>query len=159
MGRNRTPIASKFAEGSYREDRDGVPLASRAGEPVKPPWLSPIAAAVWDQVVGELGEIEGLLCPLDGPALACYCHAHQRLHEAREIVARDGLILDGRRHPALMVEAKAIEQITSIGQKFGLTPTSRNSLSIDPQSTSSGVRRRNHYTDADRELEQIIGGY
>lgn len=156
MGRNRTPIGVKMLEDTYREDRDGVPLATPAGEPAKPNWLSPIAARVWDEVVGELSEIEGLLTPLDGPALACYCHAHQRMHDAREILERDGLILDGRRHPALMIEAKAIEQITAIGQRFGLSPTSRASLKIDPQSTGGGVQRRNHYKTTDDEIADLI---
>ena len=156
MGRNRTPIGVKLTEDTYREDRDGVPLATSPGEPAKPAWLSSIAAHVWDEVVGELSDIEGLLTPLDGPALACYCHAHQRLHEAREILQRDGLIIDGRRHPALMIEAKAIEQISSIGQRFGLSPTARSNLRIDPQSTSSGVRRRNHYTNGDAALADLI---
>ncbi|MFO0789932.1 MAG: phage terminase small subunit P27 family [Pirellulales bacterium] len=152
MGRNRAPIGARLLDGSYDEARDGVPLATRAGEPVKPSWLSPIAAKVWDEVVGELSSIEGLLTPLDGPALACYCLAHQRLAEAREILAAEGLILNGRRHPALMVESKAIEQICTIGQKFGLTPTSRSSLRIDPQSGIVGL----HYRSADAELEDLL---
>ncbi len=157
MGRNRAPIGAKLMDGSYDETQDGIPLATCAGEPRKPEWLAPIAAKVWDEVVGELSDIEGLLCPLDSSALACYCHAHQRLAEAREILGRDGLILDGRRHPALMIESKCIEQITTIGQKFGLTPTSRSSLRIDPQtSTTSGVRRRNLFADSDRELEDLL---
>jgi P27 family predicted phage terminase small subunit len=138
MGRNKKPVAYKFQHGSYYEERDGEPLPTPAGIPDKPAWLSPVAATVWDAVVAELAETPGLLTPLDGPALACYCLAWQRLHEAREIIAREGLLVDGkdgtqRRHPATMIEAKALEQISSIGGKFGLTPTSRASLGIDPK--------------------------
>lgn len=156
MGRNRTPVAVKIAEDTWDAKVDGIPLATKAGDPTKPDWLLPIAAKVWDDVVGELSAIEGLLTPLDAGALSCYCHAHQRLHEARELLAKDGLLLDGRRHPALMIESKCIEQIITIGQRFGLTPTARSSLRIDPQTSNTGVRRRNHFSNEDRELEDLI---
>jgi P27 family predicted phage terminase small subunit len=152
----------KLLDGSHREDRDGRPLATAVGVPVKPEWLGEIAAKVWDETVAELSEINGFLAPVDAGALAIYCHAWQEFHAARELIKRDGLCVKGRegvlvRHPALMVKKHAQDTIASIGAKFGLSPTSRASLAIDAVNVVAGVRRRNqHFQSDEAEFEDLI---
>jgi P27 family predicted phage terminase small subunit len=152
----------KLLDGSHREDRDGRPLATAAGLPVKPGWLDEVASKVWDQTVGELSQIDGLLSPLDMPMLAIYCSAWSLFHKAREQLEREGLTIKGRegalvKHPAVVVKKQAVDMITSIAGKFGLTPASRASLAIDTVNALEGVRRRGrHFKNADNELADLI---
>ena len=152
----------KLVDGTYDERRDGRPLATAVGVPLKPEWLGEIAAKVWDETVTELSEIAGFLTSVDAGALAIYCDAWQDFHAARELIKRDGLVVKGRegvkvRHPALMVKKHAQDTIASIGAKFGLTPTSRASLAIDAVNVVAGVRRRNqHFQSDEAELEDLI---
>ena len=162
MGRTRKPVAAKLLDGSHREDRDGRPLATAVGVPLKPEWLGEIAAKVWDETVADLAAIDGFLTSVDAGALSLYCHAWQEFHEARELIKRDGLVVKGRegvlvRHPALMVKKHATDTIASIGSKFGLTPVSRASLAIDAVNVIAGVRRRDqHFQNEEAELEDLI---
>lgn len=60
------------------------------------------------------------------------------------------------KHPCNQLKAKAEQTLINIGAKFGLSPQSRASLAIDAVNAIEGVRRRNHYADADREWEDLI---
>ena len=132
-GPARTPNALKLIEGTYREDRHGG-IHVPPGAPAKPDWLGPIASAVWDERVEELMTIPGLLSPMDGPALATYCHAWQRFHDAQAEIELSGSITcvsekgGEYMHPAVATQHKAIELIAKIGAKFGMTPSDRAGL-------------------------------
>jgi P27 family predicted phage terminase small subunit len=162
MGRNRKPVRVRLLDGTHNEKRDGQPLATLAGLPVKPDWLDETGSKVWDTVVVELAEVDGLLSPLDAPMLSIYCDAWSMYHKAREIIKRDGLLVAGRggvkvRNPATMIQRLALQTIHEVGAKFGLQPVSRASLAIDPVNTIEPLRRRrNHFDKRDSELEGII---
>ena len=132
-GPAKTPNAIKLLEGTFREDRDGG-VRAPTGAPVKPDWLGEIASRVWDERVGELSLIPGLLSPVDGPALASYCHAWQRFHDAQKEIDANGAITcmsekgGEYMHPAVAIQHKAIELIAKIGAKFGMTPSDRAGL-------------------------------
>lgn len=129
-----TPTALKMLEGTYRDDRHGGSVCAPPGAPLKPAWLGEIASRVWDERVEELMAVPGLLSPLDGPALATYCHAWQRFHDAQmEIDANGSITCVSEKggeymHPAVATQHKAIELIAKIGAKFGMTPSDRAGL-------------------------------
>jgi P27 family predicted phage terminase small subunit len=128
------PTALKVLEGTYREDRHGGGMRAPNGLPLKPAWLGEIASKVWDECIGELELIPGLLSPVDGPALATYCHAWQRFHDSQREIDINGSITcvsekgGEYMHPAVAIQHKAIELIAKIGAKFGMTPSDRAGL-------------------------------
>jgi P27 family predicted phage terminase small subunit len=140
------PTAYKVLEGTYREDRHGGGVRAPDGLPVKPNWLGETAAMVWDKTIDELRDVPGLLSPMDGPALACYCLAWQELHEADATIAAEGLTCQSEKgatyqHPAVGIRHKAIELIAKIGAKFGMTPSDRAGLKPAVQTTQDAVMR------------------
>jgi P27 family predicted phage terminase small subunit len=127
------PNALKVLEGTYREDRHGGGVRAPDGLPIKPDWLGESAAIVWDKTIDELRDIPGLISPIDGPALACYCLAWQELYEADAVIVEEGLTCQSEKgatyqHPAVGIRHKAIELIAKIGAKFGMTPSDRAGL-------------------------------
>lgn len=133
------PTALKVLDGTYREDRHGGDVHAPVGAPLKPDWLGDIAARVWDERVEQLMSVPGLLSPLDGPALATYCHAWQRFHDAQKEIEANGSITcvsekgGEYMHPAVATQHKAIELIAKIGAKFGMTPSDRAGLKATGQ--------------------------
>jgi len=126
-----TPTAIKIAEGTYRKDKPGGNMVAPAGLPVKPDWLGEKAAAMWLETVERLGQVPGLLCPLDSAALALYCDAWRIYLENQHA--------GGRLERADRKEAAA--NIVKLGARFGMTPSDRSSMKLDPQKPS-GVRKR-----------------
>lgn len=133
-GPTPTPNAIKMLEGTYREHVHGGGVRAPDGLPAKPDWLSEAASAVWDERIAELRDVPGLLSSVDGPALAAYCFAWARLHEAQALLDANGsLVCVGEKggeyqHPAIGIQSKALEMIAKIGAKFGMTPSDRANL-------------------------------
>ena len=133
------PNALKVLEGTFREDRHGGGVHAPPGMPPKPGWLGDVASKVWDERIEELAAVPGLLSPVDGPALATYCHAWQRFHDAQRMIERSGAITcvgekgGEYQHPAVAIQHKAMELIAKIGAKFGMTPSDRAGLKATVQ--------------------------
>lgn len=89
--------------------------------------------------------VPGLLSPLDGPALATYCHAWQRFFDAQKEIEANGSITcvsekgGEYMHPAVATQHKAIELIAKIGAKFGMTPSDRNGLKATVQNQDDEI--------------------
>jgi P27 family predicted phage terminase small subunit len=92
-----------------------------------------VAAREWDRAVAAMPP--GLYTAADVPALAVYADAWANYLEARDLVARDGLIVRGGQgqpaaHPALAVQARQAEIILKAGDRLGMTPAARTRLTL-----------------------------
>lgn len=120
-------------EGTFREDRHGGGVRVPDGAPLKPDWLGEIASRMWDERIEQLMAVDGLLSPMDGPALALYCDAWQQFHDASQIIAQQGMVAVSEKgaeyqHPAVGIANKARDAIAKLGAKFGMTPSDRAGL-------------------------------
>lgn len=119
--------------------------------PVAPFHLDAVAREEWERVTQELADI-GVLCAVDRCALAGYCVAWSRWVKAElalqesELDPDGGLVLQGKeggglyQHPMLAVANKAMDQLHKFASEFGMTPSSRTRVKVNPaqeKSTSS----------------------
>lgn len=91
------------------------------------------AQRIWRAVVphirkGTLGLTAG-----DGPMLADLCLCLYRLGECEAAITRNGIIVDGRRNPALLAVQPYRQAVANLSARFGLTPLDRAKLTA-PQS-------------------------
>jgi len=96
------------------------PLATR---PALPDDLTGDAAELWRQVVDSLPA--DYLRPADLPLLRAYCVARDRWQTAERILQRDGLVVEGRPHPALQISDQQAKLMMSLAGKLRLCPSSR----------------------------------
>jgi phage terminase small subunit len=67
-----------------------------------PAHLSPAMRDFWRRILKENG-----LRAFQGPILRVACEAYDRAEQARRLIAKDGLLLNNRRHPALDIETQS----------------------------------------------------
>jgi phage terminase small subunit len=85
-----------------------------------PPHLPPDVAAVWVEVVTDLGDqASGVV----GPELDAYCGQVARLREAHHRLAAEGMVVADPKgnpvpHPAIAIERAAASEIRAWGSKF-----------------------------------------
>ena len=72
--------------------------------PPPPKHLSNEMQGFWRKITGDYA-----LSPEHEAILRVTCEQADRATQAREAIARDGMILDGHRHPLIGVEAKSTE--------------------------------------------------
>lgn len=145
-GRPAKPVAIHVAEGTYRKSRHGGAAVAPSGIPVKPDWLGDAGSACWDSVIDRLQLTEGLLAQVDANALALYCDAWEDYHNAIKVLNEEGPICIGEKggqypHPAVGMKNNARATIVKLGSLFGMDPSSRSALKVQP-AKSTGVRRR-----------------
>lgn len=145
-GPTPTPNAVKIAEGTYRRDRHGDAALVAPGVPIKPKWLGEVGSAVWDETIEKLLAVDGLLAQMDGAALSIYCDAWEDFHDAVESINQEGAVCIGEKggaypHPAVGMKNQARAVIAKYEAKFGLTPSDRVGLKVQPNKPQ-GVRRR-----------------
>src|SRR3990167_6988974 len=103
-----TPLKVLQARGSWRgKPKPGQP-SPVDGEFVKPDWLGPIASAKWDEMVPLLRQ-KGCEAPDYSDFLAIYCEAHQEVHDAMEVIAKEGMLCVSEKgatyqHPAVGIK-------------------------------------------------------
>ncbi len=88
--------------------------------------------------MGRLLLAHGLVTELDKAALALYCQAWGRWVEAEEQIAKFGVVIKGSdgypvRSPYLPVATKAMEQMTRLLVEFGMTPSARSRVELQPK--------------------------
>lgn len=103
--------------------------------PTCPEWLAPEAKAEWRRLAPELIRW-GLLTPLDRAAFSCYCQSYAHWQQCQRVVVREGplyLTANGRlrERPEVDMARKYSQFVRAFAVEFGLTPSSRNRLSID----------------------------
>lgn len=139
------PNHLKVAEGC-REDRiNRFEPEPAGGEVLCPVELSGRARETWDKLAPDL-IAKKVLTSWDVPQFAVFCNAVATYWENYELMAgvytakgaAGGVIKSP--HWQIMRDAAAI--MTSVGGRFGLTPSDRASLKIEPEDQkSSGAER------------------
>ncbi|MGW5519261.1 phage terminase small subunit P27 family [Nocardia africana] len=144
-GRPGKPTHLKILEGE-RPDRinNSEPVPDEA-EIVCPSELSERARKVWDRLAPDL-IAKKVLTAWDVPMFAVFCNAVATYWENNELMAGEytargaagGVIKSP--HWQIMRDAAGI--MTSVGSRFGLTPSDRSSLKLDAEDPKgSGAER------------------
>jgi P27 family predicted phage terminase small subunit len=97
--------------------------------PAAPSWLSAEAKKEWRRVTPILVE-RRVLTTADLGALESYCTSIGVMREAQAILAAEGLILDGKRHPAFGIMNAAQTTARLCAATLGLTPVDRSRPAI-----------------------------
>jgi P27 family predicted phage terminase small subunit len=107
---------------------------------VKPPYrLRKPAAAVWRRLAPDL-IAKGVLTQWDVDQFAVYCDAVATYRECRERLETDGYTARGSaggviKSPYWQIARDAASIMTTVGARFGLTPSDRSSIAIDKPDT------------------------
>jgi P27 family predicted phage terminase small subunit len=104
--------------------------------PPCPEHLDVEARKVWERLAPQL-HARGLLTELDVDALGALCSTQAILSEARERLADEGLVVTGPRgavkpSPWLAIANQAQRDLRSLAAEFGLTPLSRQRITVVP---------------------------
>ena len=145
-GRKPTPSALLKARGSFRADRHNAnePKA-KAEAPSCPAHLSVAGRREWRRISKELVAAR-VLTKLDRAALAAYCQSYGRWIEAEKEIVKTGLIVRSPsgfplQNPYLSIANKAIVNMIKIAAEFGLTPSSRTRIKVEPEKQESGKEK------------------
>lgn len=141
-GPRPTPTEVLRLRGSPRADRNpGEPQPERQPPP-KPAWLGDEASEVWDEMVPKLMGLR-VLTAIDGNALARYCEHFVQWKKAAAFVRQHGVsypIRDGNgkvkalgQFPEVALMHKASATLARLEAEFGLTPSSRTRISVEPE--------------------------
>jgi len=112
-----------------------------------PPDLPELAQKEWTSIVPRLMQLH-VLSDVDGKALAAYCFAYARWHEAEQEIERLGIIVEEpilggpiddreivgykyKRNPAVSISHDALKLMKTYLIEFGLTPAARTRLRIE----------------------------
>lgn len=158
MPKGRKPIPNKILElrggssHSHRPERKDPDLPAKV--PSCPPHLDDDAKREWGRVVNVLKKI-GLVTELDRGILAAYCEAYSRWVQATIKIREMGMIfVEGRQvdkegkvikpgipkaNPYIKIARDAYDQMVKTGSLFGMSPSSRASLSIQNQAASQAT--------------------
>ena len=141
-GHNRKPTAQKLAEGNRGKRRLNLrePKAL-PGEPQMPSGMTEHTKAVWPEVVAML-KANDVLFKTDGLAIATLCsnlvlfcqadRAVQEMGSMREKLDERTGVSTLHMNPAVRVRSDAEKQLRACWQLFGLDPSSRPGVQVDP---------------------------
>jgi len=141
-GRKPKPTSIRALEGNpgRRPLNPGEPLLP-SELPDCPDHLDDEARAEWFRTAGVLQEM-GLLTRADRSALAAYCVLYSRWVQAEAQVKKHGTIVKSpekgfpMKSPYLTVADQALEGMRKLMVEFGLTPSSRSRIRVNPVSDS-----------------------
>mgnify|MGYP002777936498 CR=1 FL=1 len=125
-GRRKLPVAIKIARGTYRADRDTVPVALPEGVPAPAHELGEEARILWEAVVPGLVE-KKLAGAADGVTLTMMCHWWGVYVETVKVLAKGDLDI-GQQWPWLNRMSMATKKFDEFARRFGLTPADREKL-------------------------------
>ena len=116
-----------------------------AGMPARPTHIKGEALREWNRLAPELERL-GILTQIDGAALAAYCEAYGRWVAGVKGLKHNGLInIAGNGHPMpnpyLGIINHALSQMRAFMVEFGLTPSSRTRLKVEPQKEDDQHKR------------------
>lgn len=123
MTKGRRPVARdlKLVTGTLKPGRDKGACVSSSGRPKRPDWLSDEVRREWNRVVPELQKA-GVLSVLDRGMLAVYCSLWAQYA--------------GGERRGVPIKAALISQMRAIAASFGLTPSDRARLNLQPQKSA-----------------------
>jgi P27 family predicted phage terminase small subunit len=137
----RKPTRLKIITGTARKDRQKREPEPKAGTPRPPSWLDAAASRFWHELVPEL-EAMRVLTHADREALGLTCTALAEHQRAAAIIAEHGLTYPAetrsgttlyRERPEVRAAGDAWRRALRGLSEFGLTPTSRGRLDVEPQ--------------------------
>lgn len=113
-----------------RGPRPNIVASSSQIEIGKPPsWLGREAKREWRRVAPILNERQ-VVTAGDLGILESYCSAIGMMREAQRLLNKDGLLLGGKKHPAIGTMNAAQTTARLAANELGLTPVSRSRPSI-----------------------------
>ena len=146
-----TPTAIKIARGTVRSRGKAEPKPPAAGI-VMPPHLGEVAQAKWAELLPLLEGVR-VMTDADVEALARYCDTYEWWLATRAILKKDGctypILNDGgeikyiAQRPEVSIAHKLATQLRQLEQDFGLNPSARSSLTVQPEKPA---------TDEDAEI-------
>ena len=157
-GPKPTPTAVLKLRGStlVTRRREAGEVQGPAGAPDRPDWLDEEAKTAWDELVPML-EGMGVLTRIDGRALARYCHTWSQWRKAAAFIAERGVSYPLRdengkvkcfaQWPEVAVVRGLAQQLTRLEQEFGLTPSARARIQLNPPATE-GAHAKSRYFSA-----------
>lgn len=101
----------------------------------KPPWLSPSAAAEWDEVAPHLSSAK-VLTVADATVLGFYCETVAVAKRLSELAANSPPVVTGRektivKNPIFAQRRDAVDQALRLAREFGLTPSARSGIKVE----------------------------
>lgn len=105
--------------------------------PTAPKHLDSIAKKEWSRISKLLFKMD-LLTDIDVMALAAYCDAYSRWVDSSEKLRKTGLIIKAPsgypvQNPLLSISDKAVMRMKGFLTEFGMTPSSRTALKVEPE--------------------------
>ena len=161
MSRPTKPTALKLIEGNKgkRGLNKHEPDPEYLENLTAPDYLSDAAKAVWDEVAPDLRRAM-LLTKIDAPMLAMGCnaiaqyrvaarHAADNLVKAKMVEPTDGdgpAVATGEHvNPWLIVQSMSFKQAMGVFQQFGMSPSARARVSVNPQGDLFGDGKAAQY--------------
>lgn len=111
-----------------RKKTVSAPASSGGNITANPPeWLSAHAQEVWRETITTLEDEGRPLNRLNMQAFTGFCDAAGLVRECSEVLARDGMTIDGgreglKRHPAVTTRISALNALRSFAIELALTP-------------------------------------
>ena len=136
-----TPTAIKIARGTNRTKTTDEPRPPT--DRIKmPQHLSEVAVAKWKQLLPLLQGVR-VMTRADIDALARYCDTYEWWLAVRDKLRKEGdtypILNDGgevkyiAQRPEVSIAHKLAQQLRQLEQDFGLNPSARSSLSVEPE--------------------------
>jgi P27 family predicted phage terminase small subunit len=143
------PIRLKILEGNRGRRKLPEEIIPPAEMPVPPAHLDAYALEEWNRVVEGLSAM-GVLAGIDQQAFAAYCGAYARWRAAEEELAKlrevnrlSALVLktvsgNWIQQPLIGISNKAAGDMVRYAVEFGMTPSARARLAMDPNRAKKG---------------------
>jgi P27 family predicted phage terminase small subunit len=140
MGRNNIPKEVKKLKGTFRKPSGNMKqpvFTIIRGVVQAPPYLSQLASWEWDRITKQLIQND-VLQETDLMMLAAYCQEMAVYWECSEELAKGKYVLDefgestGRAKTEAIMGDKALKNAIAIGSRFGLSPSDRQKLIMNP---------------------------
>jgi P27 family predicted phage terminase small subunit len=134
------PTKIKIARGTVRARNKAEPQPPSSGVAM-PGHLGEVAAARWNELLPLLQAVR-VMTDADVEALARYCDTYEWWLATRAILKEQGctypILNDGgeikyiAQRPEVSIANKLAQQLRQLEQDFGLNPSARSSLSVQP---------------------------
>lgn len=144
MGRRPEPTELKLLKGT-EASRVNHAEPKPADDAIKPPYrLRRQTAAVWRRLSPDL-IAKGILTAWDVDQFAVFCEATATFREAREHLDAEGYTAQGSaggviKSPYWQIMRDAAAMMTTVGARFGLTPSDRSSI-VTPEAADTSGRK------------------
>ena len=139
-GPKRTPSVLRIMRGTFRSDRGSPNEPQPPAGAVCPKWLAREAKAEWKRLAPWL-ESQGLLTLADQSAFCGYCAAWSRWIRFEKLVQKERAADVAIGQGYVNAATKALQQLTQILARFGLSPSDRNQVVAKPPSERSKLGR------------------